>query len=153
MIRDGNHSIIQSLKNCIGNNKANLIEWVMVGRHIWTKIRTPPPTTETVTESGNSSINWKRFGLLNILWVTFLGVTTYGIFYWNYIQTQNQLPRRYASYDQELEIQPVSVVLIFVIMIVIPNILFLLLVYSRKQTKQCDRGITNGWTCGLEMVW
>ena len=81
-----------------------------------------PPNDVGKNSPRSLSFNWARFLYLNFLFALFLFAAPYVIGRWKYLEQQQQLPRRYASYDPEFEINIYPMILGFLIIMLVPNV-------------------------------
>ena len=80
------------------------------------------PHEFTTIQNANPQFSWPRFFAMNALWITVLATGMYFMNQIDYYQTERQLPRRYASYDQELSINVYPAILAIATMIGLPNL-------------------------------
>ena len=78
------------------------------------------PNELSQVQSEKLRFSWKRFVLLNALWIVVLVTGMYAMSQLN--QTKEQLPQRYASYDREITINKLPFLYAIAILMGLPNL-------------------------------
>jgi len=97
------------------------------------------PPADTGQAAQRSTINWRRFCLLNLALLYSLALLVLVSFLWSQQETflpPQDLGRRYASYDREYKFYPLRALARIVLIFAVPNLVFFAVHFKHRFSAQ-----------------